>query len=108
MPALETSETDETSLDGRDRRYASATSSSSGMADAAASDPRLRARHRANEVVEEAVRVPWPGRGLGVVLHGEDRERRVAEALERPVVQIAVRRDAVRRERVGVHREPVV
>ena len=58
------------------------------------------ARH---ETVEDVHRVERPGRALGVVLDGLDRLRRVAQALDRTVVQVALADDeaALRGQRVA-------
>ena len=47
--------------------------------------------HRLEELPEQVVGVVRAGRRLGMVLHREDRLRRVAEAFDRAVVQIQVR-----------------
>ena len=46
--------------------------------------------HQLDEIVEQVVRIVRAGRGLGVILHAEDRMAAVAEAFERLVVQIHV------------------
>src|SRR5258708_27526126 len=45
--------------------------------------------HRA-EVAEQVVRVVWPRGGFSVVLHAEQRQRLVAQAFDRLVVQVEV------------------
>jgi hypothetical protein len=46
---------------------------------------------RSDEVVEQVLRIVRAGRGLGMVLHAEDRVVAVAEPFERLVVQVDVR-----------------
>src|SRR5882724_3452848 len=65
--------------------------------------------HQVREAVEQVVRVVRAGRGLGMVLHAEHGQLRVAQALTRPVVEVDVGWfPAAAGERGGVHGEAVV
>ena len=65
--------------------------------------------HHGDEIVEEVAGVVRSGRGLGMILHAEERQRAVAHAFVGVIVQIDVRDfDVARRERFGIHAEAVV
>src|SRR5665811_1428008 len=65
--------------------------------------------HQPGEIVEQIVRIVRAGRGFGMVLHAEDRLAAVAEAFERPIVQIDVGDfDLAQVERIRVHGEAVI
>ena len=65
--------------------------------------------HQLHEIVEQVVRIVRAGRGLGMVLHAEDRLAAMAEAFQRLVVQIDVGDfDLAEFERIGIHREAVI
>src|ERR1035437_7500006 len=65
--------------------------------------------HQPGEIVEQIVRIVRAGRGFGMVLHTEYRLAAVAEAFERPIVQIDVGDfDLAQVERIRVHGEPVI
>ena len=51
----------------------------------------LRLINQRRELLEEVSGVVRAGRGLGVILHGEDRHVLVADAFDRVIVQIDVR-----------------
>ncbi len=55
---------------------------------------RLTAVHHGGETIEEIRRVVRAGAGFRVVLHGQQRQVLVGNALESFVVEIDVRRDA--------------
>src|SRR4051794_28494496 len=52
--------------------------------------PGRKPAHHAEELVKEVRRLPGSGTGFGVVLHGDDRQARVAEAGDRLVVDVLV------------------
>ena len=55
------------------------------------------------------MRIVWAGRGFGVVLHAEERQRAVAQAFQRLVVEVYVGQfHFIRVDRVGVDGEVVV
>ena len=65
--------------------------------------------HHVDKAIEKIAGVVGAGTSLGVVLDSEDRLRRVAEAFERSVVEIDMRRlGPDGREAVGVDGEAVV
>jgi hypothetical protein len=65
--------------------------------------------HHQPEVMEQVVRVVRPRRGFGVVLHAEERQRFVAQAFKRLVVQVNVGQlNFVGIDRVGIDGEVVV
>ncbi len=62
-----------------------------------------------HKILEQVVRVVRAGRGLGVILHAEQRQRAVAQALQRVVVQVDVRQvDFALLQRVGIDGEVVI
>src|SRR5262249_30872094 len=70
---------------------------------------RLAGPHHLDEAVEEVGRIVRARRGLGVVLDRKDRERPVAEAGQRSVVEVDVGHLAIDAfQRLGVDAEPVV
>ena len=65
--------------------------------------------HHVGEATKQIVRIVRPGRGFGMILHAEKRERAVAHALVGVVVQIHVRDlDVARRQRIGIDAETVI
>src|SRR5215467_6114619 len=65
--------------------------------------------HHLHEVLEQIVRVMRAGAGLRVILHAEQRQIAMAQALERRVVQIYVRQlDFGLRQRVGIDGKIVI
>ena len=62
-----------------------------------------------DEIVEQVVRVVGPRRGFGMILDAEQRQRAMAEAFVRVIVQIEVGDfDIARRERVGINGKAVI
>src|SRR5262249_1558255 len=90
--------------------------------DAVRSQPRSRVRavaagatacgstsfHFIPEWAEQVVRVVRAGGGQGMVPHAEDRPGLVPQPLDRAVVQVDVRPLHVRRQALGIDREPVI
>ncbi len=131
---MERRDTEDTSRDGRDRRYRRAISrgrdivkrrwaigdrrwaknphrnprSSSFCFQRRAPSAQRPFAHRLDEPLKEHIRIVRPGCRLGMELRREDRQSPVAEAFERPIVQIAMSLLDLRRERFALHGEPVV
>src|SRR5260370_626545 len=134
MPAMESSETEDTSREGRDRRYRRAISrgrdivkrrwaigdrrwaeslhrssrSSSFCFQRRAPSAQRPFAHRLDEPLEEHVRVVRPGCRLGMKLRREDRQGAVAETFERPIVQIAMCLFDLGRKLFALDGEPVI
>ena len=68
---------------------------------------RLGLINKFGELVEKVFRIVRTGRGLGVVLHTEDRNGIAAQALHRAVIQVDMRNLCIRRQRLRVNREPI-
>src|ERR1044071_7666586 len=84
---------------------------SRGMLTAPSPSSRLAPRrHHLDEVAEEVVAVVRARARLGVVLHGDDGQVTMAEAFDRPVVEVRVGQDQLRllREGLGVDGEAMV
>src|SRR5262249_7436262 len=65
--------------------------------------------HHLHKILEQVMRVMRTGRCFGVILHAEKRQRAVAQAFERVVVQIDVGQlDIALLERIGIDSEVVV
>ena len=65
--------------------------------------------HQRDKIVEEVAGVVRAGRGFGMILHAEKRERAMAQALVRMVVQIQVRDfDVTRWQRIRINAEAVI